>query len=78
MAEFFADNDIRPHVITYEDFAQAPAESVSGIFDFLDIERPADFTLPAPKFERLSSASSEDWVQRFRREKQADFWTEFW
>ena len=77
-AEYFAENEIRPYVITYEDFAQDPPAVVKGILAFLKIACPADFEIPAPGFQRLSNALTDDWVERFRREKQSDFWTEFW
>ena len=48
-AEYFRQHGIRPFVITYEDFIQQPAATVCAILDFLEIERPADFTPPAPQ-----------------------------
>lgn len=77
-AEYFSENRIRPFVITYEDFVRHPAATVGAILDYLDIKRPADFTPPTPAYQRISDSHSEAWVQRFRREKQRDFWTEFW
>ncbi len=77
-AEHFSEHGIQPYAITYEDFVQHPAETVCAILEYLDIERPADFTPPAPAYQRLSDDRSEVWLQRFRREKQRDFWTEFW
>ncbi len=77
-AEYFSQNGIHPCVITYEDFVEQPADTVCAILDHLEIERPADFTPPAPAFQRISSDLSETWVQRFRREKQRDYWTQFW
>lgn len=77
-AEYFSQNGIRPFVITYEDFAQQPAATVCAVLDHLQIERPADFTPPAPAYHRISSDLSEAWAQRFRREKQRDYWTQFW
>lgn len=77
-AEHFSENGIHPYVIIYEDFVEHPAATVRAILDHLDIERPAGFKLPAPKYQRISNALSEEWLQRFRREKQRDFWTQFW
>ncbi len=77
-AEYFVEINIRPHVITYEDFVQDPPALVKDILAFLKIETVADFKIPAPKYQRPSNALTDDWVERFRREKQSDFWTEFW
>lgn len=77
-AEYFSENGIQPYVITYEDFVEHPAATVCAILDHLEIARPADFRAPAPRYQRLSDDLSEAWVQRFRREKQRDFWTQFW
>ena len=77
-AEFFSANGIRPFVITYEDFVTQPAATVDAVLHHLEIERPADFTPPAPAYRRISGELSEDWVQRFRRDKQRDYWTQFW
>ncbi len=77
-AEFFAVKDIRPHVIVYEDFVQQPSSTLRGILEYLDIALPAGFAAPTPRFERMADELTEAWVQRFRREKQADWWTQFW
>ncbi|MYD09510.1 MAG: hypothetical protein F4X02_05625 [Chloroflexi bacterium] len=77
-AEHFSENGIRPFVITYEDFVERPAATVCAVLDYLEIERPAGFHAPAPRYQRISDARSEEWVQRFRRDKQRDFWTQFW
>ncbi len=77
-AEYFAENSIQPYGIIYEDFVAHPAATVRAVLDCLDIERPTDFKVPAPRYQRLSNDLSEAWVQRFRQEKQRDFWTQFW
>ena len=77
-AEYFAQNNIRPHVITYEDFVQDPPALVNDILAFLKIESVADFKIPSSEYQRLSKALTDEWVERFRHGKQSDFWTEFW
>lgn len=77
-AEYFSQNGIQPYVITYEDFVEQPAATVRAILDHLKIERPADFRPPAPAYQRISSDLSEAWAQRFRCEKQRDYWIQFW
>ena len=77
-AEHFSENGIRPFVITYEDFVEQPAATLCAVLDYLEIERPVSFRAPAPTYQRISDARSEEWTQRFRREKQRDYWTQFW
>jgi len=77
-ADYFADYHIIPHIVVYEDFVQKKAETVRGIFDFLNIETADDFSVPEPKHTRLANSLSEEWVQRYRKEKQAEWWTTFY
>ena len=77
-AEHFSEHGILPLVITFEDFVEQPAATVCAILDFLEIERLPDFKAPEPAYQRISDARSEAWVQRFRREKQRDYWKQFW
>ena len=77
-AEYFADNDIRPHEVTCEDFVQDTLSAVREILAFLNVAMRADFQPPQARYQPFTNKLSEVFVQRFRREKQADFWTEFW
>jgi LPS sulfotransferase NodH len=71
--EFFAEGQIVPLTIVYEDFIRRYDQTVHEILTWLGL--PASVAVVAPPaYERLADAVSEDWVQRFRREKQAG-WT---
>ncbi len=76
--DYFAQNKIVPHVVVYEDYIQNTTQAVEDILDFLNIDRPAGFTMPEPKHERLANSLSEEWVQRYRKEKQSEWWTTFY
>ena len=77
-AEYFANHDIRPLVVVYEDFAQQPDATVWRVLDYLDIDMPPDFKFPLPRYRPVGGELAETWTQRFREEKQAPFWTAFW
>jgi LPS sulfotransferase NodH len=68
--EFFAENEIEPLTIAYEDFVGRYEATVRQIVRWLGLPASAAAVAP-PAYERLADAVSEDWVQRFRREKQA-------
>jgi len=77
-ADYFADNDIVPHVVVYEDYTQNTVETVRKVFDFLNIDLPDGFVIPEPKYQRLANSLSEDWVERYSKEKQESWWTTFY
>lgn len=77
-ADYFTQHQIVPHVIVYEDFVPQKEATIRGIFDFLDIELPSSYTLPDSMHKPTANALSEEWVQRYRAEKQQDWWTTFW
>ncbi|HME68348.1 MAG TPA: Stf0 family sulfotransferase [Myxococcota bacterium] len=68
--EFFAEGEIVPLTIVYEDFVRRYEQTVFEILTWLGIPASAAVVAP-PAYERLADAVSEAWVQRFRHEKQA-------
>lgn len=68
--EFFAEGGIVPPTIVYEDFMLRYVQTVLDVLAWLGIPA-SDAVVAPPAYERLADAVSEDWVQRFRREKQA-------
>jgi LPS sulfotransferase NodH len=68
--DFFTQGQIVPLTVVYEDFASRYEQTVIDILRWLGLEAAAA-TITAPAYEQLSDALSEDWVQRFRRDKQA-------
>lgn len=77
-ADYFARNGIIPLRVVYEDFVQQKEAAILRILDYLQIQRPADFQAPAPRHWPVGGDLAEEWTQRFRKEKQAQFWTAFW
>jgi Stf0 sulphotransferase len=75
--EFFAQGRIVPLTVTYEDFISKYEETVFDILGWLGLD-VATATVASPAYEQLSDALSEDWVQRFRRDKQARWKNRAW
>ena len=76
--EYFPSNRIKPKVMVYEDFVQSLHETLVEILRFLDIDFSANLETPAPNYGRLIDDISEEWLMRFRREKQSGWWRQFW
>ncbi|MCY4144891.1 MAG: Stf0 family sulfotransferase [Chloroflexi bacterium] len=77
-ADYFARNGIIPLQLVYEDFAQQIEATILRILDYLQISRPPGFRVPLPRHQPVAGELAEEWAQRFRKEKQAQFWTAFW
>lgn len=75
--EFFAEGNIVPLTIVYEDFIQQYEETVRDILDFLALDQSAVRIAP-PYFSRTSDEVSEQWVQRFRQEVQSHWPNRGW
>jgi trehalose 2-sulfotransferase len=75
--EFFTQGQIVPLTVTYEDFISKYEETVFDILTWLGLDT-AMATVAPPAYEQLSDAVSEDWVQRFRRDKQAGWENRAW
>ena len=75
--EFFAEGQIVPLTIVYEDFVRRYEQTVFETLAWLGIPA-SDAVVAPPAYERLADEVSEDWVQRFRREKQAGWQHRSW
>lgn len=67
--EFFAESSIVPMTIFYEDFIQEYEKTVRNVLNYLELDSK-EIDVPPPFFEKLADDTSEEWVQRFREEKQ--------
>jgi LPS sulfotransferase NodH len=67
--EFFTEGGIIPLNIFYEDFVQQYEQTIRTVLRFLDLDNRS-FTIPEPGLERTADALSEEWVHRFRKERQ--------
>lgn len=71
--EFFAEANITPLNIVYEDFIQEYEPTVRTILDHLELDSRSA-TIAPPALTKLADALSEEWAQRFREERQ-NGWT---
>ena len=71
--EFFAEGQITPLNIFYEDFVQEYEQTVRTILDYLELDSRSVIIVP-PALTKTADAVSEEWVQRFREERQ-NGWT---
>ncbi len=75
--EFFAEGNIIPLTIVYEDFVLRYEETVRNILDFLGLD-PTSVTIQPAFFEPTADETSEQWVQRFRQELQREWTNKGW
>ena len=68
--ELFTTSGIIPMNIYYEDFIADYEGTVFSILDFLDIEYDDTVSVSEPYFDKLADDVSEEWVQRYRKERQ--------
>jgi LPS sulfotransferase NodH len=71
--EFFAEGNIAPLNIFYEDFIQEYEKTVRTILDYLEVDSRS-VTIASPALTKTADTVSEEWVQRFREERQ-NGWT---
>lgn len=69
--EFFSAMRIDPIRIAYEDFAADPAVHVEQLRDRLKVPLQPTHDVTLPEFERLSTARSDEWLERFRTDLAA-------
>jgi LPS sulfotransferase NodH len=67
--EFFAEGGITPLNIFYEDFSQDYEGTIRKILDYLEIDSQS-VTIAPPAFIKTADTISEEWIQRFREERQ--------
>lgn len=65
--EYFAEANITPFTLVYEDFYQFPEETVRHVLDYLHIPVPANWELGEIKESKLADEISEQWVQKYRQ-----------
>ena len=71
--EFFAEGNIAPLNIFYEDFVQGYEKTIRTILDYLELDSQS-VTIAPPALAKTADKISEEWVQRFREERQ-NGWT---
>lgn len=75
--EFFAEGGIVPLNICYEDFILQYEQTIRTVLRFLDLD-DRSITIPEPWLEKTADDLSEEWVQRFRKERQEGWPNQGW
>ena len=76
--EFLSEKGIVPMTIVYEDFIRDYEGTVRGVLEYLDLPGHRDAIIEPPYFDKLADELSEQWVQRFRQERQAGWDNRGW
>ncbi|UVI29391.1 Stf0 family sulfotransferase [Paenibacillus spongiae] len=74
MAEFFAEERITPLTVVYEDFILDYEGTVRGLLKYLEIPEADNVTIAPPYYDGIADDIAEEWVQRYREERQKG-WT---
>ena len=74
---FFSEARIAPLTIVYEDFIQAYEETIRQILRFLELDTDV-VEVSLPNYTKLADEISEEWVQRYRKEKQRGWSNQGW
>lgn len=75
--EFFAEGGITPLNIFYEDFDQNHEQTIRTILDYLEVDSRSA-TISPPAFKKTADPISEEWIQRFREERQEGWPNKGW
>lgn len=75
--EFFDKGSIVPHTVVYQDFVLNYEPAIRSILNFLQLPNTGKVAIPPPPLQQLADDVSENWVQKFRQEKQRE-WQNYW
>jgi len=75
--DFFTQAGIVPLTVVYEDFVANYVHTVAEVLRWIDLD-PAVVAITPPAYDRLSDELSEEWVQRFRCDKQVGWEKTVW
>jgi LPS sulfotransferase NodH len=62
---WFAQENVRPHVVTYEDLVANPRATVRGILEHLAVEPPSGWE-PASQHVPQADEVNQQWVRRYK------------
>ena len=75
--DFFAEGNIIPLTLIYEDFIREYEKTVRNVLAFLELDT-MNIQIPAPALAPTADDVSEEWVQRFREELQVGWTNRGW
>jgi LPS sulfotransferase NodH len=68
--DHFDRHGVAPHTVVYEDLVTDYEAGLLGCLDFLRVGAPA--SVPAPGIRRQADELTEQWVERFLRDRRAE------
>jgi LPS sulfotransferase NodH len=68
--QYFAQNNIQPLTVVYEDFVHKYEETALQILRYLDIPIPEKPLFAARRMKQQSNALSEQWIQRYYEQQR--------
>ncbi|RAP77421.1 Stf0 family sulfotransferase [Paenibacillus montanisoli] len=74
---FLTEGGITPMTIVYEDFIANYEDTVRDVLAYLEIDSEGVQVAP-PEFDRIADQVAEQWVQRFREERQTGWVNRAW
>src|SRR5690242_5769404 len=77
LQEFFSEGNIVPLTIVYEDFIDEYEKTVRKILEFLELDT-ISLNITSPSLVPTADDISEEWVQRFREERQKGWENRGW
>ncbi|HET7142837.1 MAG TPA: Stf0 family sulfotransferase [Anaerolineales bacterium] len=75
--EFFNEGNLVPLTIFYEDFIRQYDQTIRIILNYLELDSQSGTIVP-PQLAQTADNVSEEWVQRFRKERQEDWQNRGW
>ncbi|MCL4878167.1 MAG: sulfotransferase [Anaerolineae bacterium] len=75
--EYFTECGIVPLSLTYEDYVEDQEGTVRAVLEYIGITPPAALTI-MPVLKKQADALSEEWVQRYRHDKQVGWSPPSW
>ena len=75
--DFFAEGGIAPLTIVYEDFIRDYEGTVRRVLAYLG-EDAEGVEIAKPYYDKIADETAEQWVQRYRAERQADWENKMW
>jgi LPS sulfotransferase NodH len=64
---FFAENNVTPFKVVYEDLVQAPRETVFAILEFLEIEYAEDLLENINPINKQATHINDEWVDEYKK-----------
>jgi LPS sulfotransferase NodH len=75
IAAYFAENDITPYRVVYEEFSPRYEETILDVLRWMGIEAPRGLTLVNPRTVKLADDRTDEWVARFQELRAAEVQT---